>query len=570
MASDPASTQPEPPARVSPAERRFVLIFGALVMLATSLPYLLGYALQGSDFRFTGFVFGVEDGNSYIAKMLSGWAGAYLFKSPYSVYPQCGLLFYLPYLLLGKLAAPPALHEQLVALYHLFRIVAGMLSILATYDFLAVFVRTVFYRRIGLALAVLGGGLGWVLVVSGHAEWLGSPPLDFISPESFGFLGIYGVAHLPLGRALLLWALTAYLKLSRRVLAQNLQTRITDCSIWRLTVKLGALWLASGFFNPLCLLIGGLVIAVHLGGLLVKSRIRPAVVQALQPAAWRRLALCVLAAAALPGLLLAYNLAIALIDPYASQWNAQNRILSPHPAHYLFAYGLLIPYCWVGGRRLLREDFSTGWFLVGWLLAVPLLVTLPIDLQRRLTEGAWVAACALGIAAFEPPALRRSAEKPAWLDWRLALLLLAFPTTLFLLAGGVMSVLKPGPPRFITADQEGAFTYLQQTAPPGAVVLGAYATANPLPAWAPVRVLAGHGPESLHKTELLPRIQAFFEASTPAEQRAGLIDEFGIAYVVWGPAERALGGWQPAQAGYLEPIADFGDIALFRVMPTSP
>ncbi|MCZ7553267.1 MAG: hypothetical protein M5U05_11900 [Anaerolineales bacterium] len=570
MASDPASTQPEPPARVSPAERRFVLIFGALVMLATSLPYLLGYALQGSDFRFTGFVFGVEDGNSYIAKMLSGWAGAYLFKSPYSVYPQCGLLFLFA-LFAARQAGCPARPARttrgaLSSFSHCCRdaLDPGDLRFSGGFrpdGFLPP-------HRTG------AGGSGWRFRLGFGRQrargmaWL--TPAGFYFPESFGFLGIYGVAHLPLGRALLLWALTAYLKLSRRVLAQNLQTRITDCSIWRLTVKLGALWLASGFFNPLCLLIGGLVIAVHLGGLLVKSRIRPAVVQALQPAAWRRLALCVLAAAALPGLLLAYNLAIALIDPYASQWNAQNRILSPHPAHYLFAYGLLIPYCWVGGRRLLREDFSTGWFLVGWLLAVPLLVTLPIDLQRRLTEGAWVAACALGIAAFEPPALRRSAEKPAWLDWRLALLLLAFPTTLFLLAGGVMSVLKPGPPRFITADQEGAFTYLQQTAPPGAVVLGAYATANPLPAWAPVRVLAGHGPESLHKTELLPRIQAFFEASTPAEQRAGLIDEFGIAYVVWGPAERALGGWQPAQAGYLEPIADFGDIALFRVMPTSP
>jgi hypothetical protein len=51
--------------------RSWVLWLRALVMLATTLPYLLGYAVQGQDWRFTGFVFGVEDGNSYIAKM---WA----------------------------------------------------------------------------------------------------------------------------------------------------------------------------------------------------------------------------------------------------------------------------------------------------------------------------------------------------------------------------------------------------------------------------------------------------------------------------------------------------------------
>lgn len=570
MESDPAPVQPESPARVSPAERRFVLIFGAVVMLAVTLPYLLGYALQGQGFRFTGFVFGVEDGNSYIAKMLSGWAGAYLFRSPYNVYSQRGLLFYLPYLLLGKLAAPPALHEQLVALYHLFRIAAGMLSILAVYDFLAYFIRAVLFRRIGLALAVLGGGLGWILVASGRAEWLGSPPLDFISPESFGFLGIYGVAHLPLGRALLLWAFVAYLELSRRVLKQDPKSQTRDNSVWRQVFKLGAFWLASGFFNPLCLLIGGVVIAIHLGGLLVWRGIRPAAVRGIPTAAWRRLAVGVIAAGALPGLLLAYNLLIARIDPYASQWNAQNRILSPHPLHYLVAYGLLIPYAWVGGRRLLREDFSKGWFLVGWVLAIPVLVTLPVNLQRRLTEGAWIAVCTLGMAALEKPAFSSSAQESPRLGWRPFPLLLAFPTALFLLAGGVMSVLKPGPPLFITADQERVFIYLQQNAPPGAVALSAYETANPLTAWAPVHVLVGHGPESINKAELLPRIQSFFEISTPSEERARLIDEFKIDYVIWGPAEMALGGWQPAEADYLEAAADSGEITLFRVVSPLP
>lgn len=560
MAVEARSARPGLRGQVTRPERRFVLAFGALVMLATTLPYLLGYAVQGTDFRFTGFVFGVEDGNSYIAKMLSGWAGAWLFRSPYTASPQRGLLFYLPYLLLGKLAAPPGLHEQLVALYHLFRVAAGMLSILATYDFLAYFVQDVRLRRTGLALVTLGGGLGWALVAAGRVEWLGSQPLDFISPETFGFLGIFGIAHLPLGRALLLWALLAYLRLYGAVF-ETPDRRPP----WKGAAALSALWLASGVFNPLCLLVAGLVIVIHLGGLLIWGRRRASEFTQPRLAAWRRLALQVVGAGLLPGLLLAYNLAVALADPYASGWTAQNRILSPHPAHYLLAYGLLIPYCWVGGRRLLREDFPGGWFLVGWVLAVPLLVYLPVDLQRRLTEGAWVAIGALGMAALDQPAA--GAARP---DWRLAPLLLAFPSTLFLLAGGLMSAYRPGPPRFIASDQARLFETLQQRAPVGAVTLCAYETANPLPAWAPVRVLAGHGPESLQKTELLLQIQLFFDPAAPDALRRGLIREYGIEYVIWGEAEKALGSWQPGGADFLEPVATSGATTLYRTRSGAP
>ncbi len=139
----PAQQQVQPPQAA--AERRTVLLFALIVMFITTIPYIIGYSAQGDEYRFSGFVFGVEDGNSYIAKMLNGWSGNLLFRSPYTAYPQAGLYFYLPYLLLGKLGSPPALHEQLVALFHLFRIAAGILFICASYDFTARFVE---YRRL--------------------------------------------------------------------------------------------------------------------------------------------------------------------------------------------------------------------------------------------------------------------------------------------------------------------------------------------------------------------------------------------------------------------------------------
>jgi hypothetical protein len=92
----------------------------------------LAFQTQGEAWRFTGFVFAVEDGNSYIAKMLLGANGAWLFRTPYTADPQRGVLAFLPYLLLGKLAAGEGIHEQLVALFHLFRILAIPAAVLAT------------------------------------------------------------------------------------------------------------------------------------------------------------------------------------------------------------------------------------------------------------------------------------------------------------------------------------------------------------------------------------------------------------------------------------------------------
>ena len=95
-------------------KRRGIIVFAVAVMAITMIPYLVGYAQQGEEWRYTGFVIGVEDGNSYIAKMLSGASGNWLFRSPHSAAEQQGVIAYLPYLILGKLASGPAQHDQMV------------------------------------------------------------------------------------------------------------------------------------------------------------------------------------------------------------------------------------------------------------------------------------------------------------------------------------------------------------------------------------------------------------------------------------------------------------------------
>ena len=543
-----------PARKITPGERRWVLGFAALFLLVTSLPYLLGFSAQGQDTVYTGFVFGVEDGNSYIAKMLNGAYGAWKFTSAHSAYPQAGAWIFPLYLWLGKLASPPGLHEQLTAIFHLFRLGAALLALLATYDFLAFFIADIRLRRFGLALAALGSGLGWILVMLGQESWLGSLPLDFYSPEAFGFLGLYGIPHLALARALLLWALLVYLR-AVQASAGGDQSRPAGAAL-----RLGILWLLTGLAQPLTMAVLGAVLIWHLAGLAAWQIALGRRGLAVDWTRWRGLASLVIAAGILPGIFLLYNLWVSYSDPYVRAWTEQNLIHSPHPFHYILAYGLLLPYAVWGGRRLLRADAWCGWLLPGWIILFPLLAYIPLDLQRRLTEGVWVAWITLAMLTIEgladQPTRRRWATLPLWL---------LFPSAVLLLISGVLAVSRPNAPLFRPRDEVRLFEFMQSQAQSGEVVLAAYESGNPMPAWAPVRVLAGHGPESIHLSELKPQVEAFYAAQTAEAQRLDLIRRFEVGYVFWGPAERALGEWDPSQAAYLQPVYESGEYRLFQV-----
>jgi hypothetical protein len=531
--------------------RGWALAFALAAMLVMTIPYLIANQLAPHGWRFSGFLFAVEDGNSYIAKMLSGAAGAWLFRSPYSATPQNGVVAFLPYILLGKLAAPPGLHDQLAAIFHLFRIGAGCLTLLAVYDFTAYFVRDEGLRRFGLLLAAFGGGLGWLLVAAGASNWLGSLPLDFISPETFGFLGLFGFPHLGLARAALFWGLLRF----TRSVEPGADPGARDVLVT------GGWWLAAALFQPLTALVMGAVIAGYLLALGLSGLWLKRHAGAPNWSRWRATLRFAFLSGLIPAPFLLYNAVAFSRDAYLVAWTDQNLILSPPLPHYLLAYGLLLPFAWIGSRNLIARLPYTGWLPVAWVCAVPFLAYAPVNLQRRLVEGAWIALIVLACCSVSDTGRWKISRR-----FFMGASLLLFPSTLFLIFGGLSASVKAASPAFIPADQAAVFEQLGKRAVPGSAVLASYSTANALPAWAPLRVLAGHGPESANLAELQPRVEAFYKTDTSDAERQALLDEFRIAYIFYGPAERALGGWTPENSSHLQLLAEQGEYAVYQVL----
>jgi hypothetical protein len=343
-----------------------------------------------------------------------------------------------------------------------------------------------------------------------------------------------------LARALLLFGLTAYLDA-----VEN------GSGAWRAGVFLALL----AFLQPLTVLVGYAVIGVHL--IAVMSSARKGELRATL-APWLKVIGRILIVS---GPLVVYFAFSFLFDPFLRTWTEQNRILSPHPVHYLMAYGALLPLAFLGGRNLLRTGSEHVLLPIAWVLLIPALAYAPHNLQRRLPEGAWVAMVTLSAAALG-----------AWLSRPLgrrilagSLLALSLVSAVVLVGGGGMLALAPRQPAFLPVDQARVFERLGERAEVGEIVLASYVTSNALPAWAPLRVVAGHGPESADLATILPMVNAFYDESTLDSERLALLDAFDVRYVFSGPEERDLGTWQPGEAGFLREWIDGETYRIFVV-----
>jgi hypothetical protein len=270
-----------------------------------------------------------------------------------------------------------------------------------------------------------------------------------------------------------------------------------------------------------------------------------------------------------PAPFLLYNFISFSIDPFLSEWTRQNIIISPEPTQYLWAYGLILPFAIFGAIQLLRSDAWKGLFLAGWVFALPILAYAPFNLQRRLLEGMWIALVALAMIAFEGMHVKASSEESIWVKksglsrW---VLLLAFPSTVILLFGGLLTSWHPSMPVFRLKDETLAFEYLKQAASRGDVALASFDTSNALPAWAPLRVVIGHGPESVGLADLRTRVEKFYSSAMSDAERKQILQEQKVRYVIWGPLERRLGGWNPGDASYLRKLYEGGEYQIFETV----
>ncbi len=539
--------------------------WSVVITLLALAPYLYGALASGPTHQFSGFTIGLEDGNSYAAKMQEGRAGYWLFYLAYTPEPHRGELFFSYYLLLGKLAG--LLNLPNVVMLHLSKAATIPLSLLASYYFMACFTPHTRVRQIAFLILGFSGGLGWLWLVLGGSAQLGQMPVDLWVPDASFFLAALTFPHLPLAQGLLLLFSVACLDF--------MQTGR----------KLGGLaaagcGLAVSLIHPYTLPIIGTVFGLYLLWQFWQHGTSPifgewdrlkslseqpkkAVPQIGVRYPWRQaIRLLLVTLPSLPYLLYVgwvFQANFAFVA-----WREQSLTYSPVPLHYLLGFGLTLALALLGlwvSRRRSDDNFL---FVRIWILSVPLLLYAPLALQRRFLDGyqaplALLAALGLAWLLEHPPFKYRCG-----LFLALALLLMSL-TNVLLLVGSFVTIDRQPEAVFIPAGEAAAAAWLGQQEGAG-VVLAAYPTGNYLPTVATVRVFVGHGPETVNSDEKRKLVKTFFDSATSDEWRRGLLQKYGVNYLYYGPAERATGAFSPGQAAYLKLVYENEVVKIFKVI----
>jgi len=141
------------------------------------------------------------------------------------------------------------------------------------------------------------------------------------------------------------------------------------------------------------------------------------------------------------------------------------------------------------------------------------------------------------------------------------------PTYIIMFVWHIGSLLTYWPRFYQSAGLVATTDWLERNASYADGVLAAYNTSTIIPARAPVRVTLGHLSETIDVDARKSEVQNFFNAGTSDRWRRELLARLNLNYVWYGPEERALGTYDPAQASYLQEAYSAGDVRLYRVKP---
>jgi hypothetical protein len=377
-------------------------------------------------------------------------------------------------------------------------------------------------------------------------------------PDAFAFLVVFTFPHLCLSQTLLLWIFL-------------LGLLAFESDEWRFSLLASFMGLAVSLIHPYTLPIVGTVLGSYILAT-GKKRGRSVWMQV------KHLAIMTLPSAPY----LVYNLYIFTAWPAFRAWREQSYTLSPHPLHYILGYALVgllavpaIVHLW--GRKNGR-----GSFLVCWVVVTMLVIYFPLKIQRRLIEGFQIPLCilaSLGLARYVLPAVTRSGLTRSLTRFQrytrpklrrfvtTVIILLTIPSNLLLIANSLIQVSYLSPPIFREGMELEAIDWLAAHTQPSDIVLSSYQVGNYIPARAGNRVFLGHGPETIHAEEKKNIVKQFFQAQTSDAYREEILRQYNIAYLFYGPAERALGDFQPATRSYLAEAFVNGRYAVYEVNP---
>lgn len=537
---------------MAPVPRRVWLAI-VLLLVVVFVPYLAGYLNAPPGGAFTGNALYTTrvDYNSHLAKMQLGQRGEWLYHLLFTPEDHPPELIQTFYVALGHLARLTSL--SIVLVYQLARAACTVVMLLAIWQFVVHFLPDDRSRWPAFLLAVVVGGLGWMLYfIAPQFTRQEIAPIEFWLLDAYTFLAALTFPHFSGSVA----ALVAFMLVLDRWL---------HAPYWRAIGLMSILALVLGWLQPFDMLLTGLVTAIA----------------ALWAVRQRRLMithLLMLTPVALVHLLVAgYHFLALTSSPVWEGFNTQNVTLTPPLLYLLFGYFWLLVPAMIGLRRAWQERQLSLLLPVVWIGMTAVLIYVPLQMQRRFLLGVQVplaVVAAVGIGEMRHWWLGRGRSARWWQRLILLALLLAMISHVLLLALTLMEARPTArPDLFLTADELAAYDWLRAQ-PEEMVVFTAFASGGKLVGFTGRRTYLGHWMESLNYQERSAQVEAFFiQGEMTDEERHTLLIDIQADYVWIDPAARRLAGprgipWSPDSGiDFLIPVFESGQVTVYEVLP---
>ncbi len=505
---------------------RWVWGWSLFALILASLPFILGYIFTPTGGHFMGLAFNALDSNSYLAKMEQGARGDWQFRLVYTSEEHSGEYVYLFYILLGKVQGLIGLPNILV--YHVARILFGLLLLLVGYRFICRFFVEKKQRRTAFMLLCFSAGLGWLVILFGLTE-----STDLWVAESLTFFTLLANPHYPCATALLLlaigWTLDGW-----------------EGQSWPAYGKAAASAFVLGFVHPFMIV----PLAGVLGGFVLRQTLQN---RKIDWSIWLGTVFVGIIAVLGPG----YTFIVMNANPFMRAWLGQNQTLSPAPWAYLSGYGLLLiaalPGLWWVERKaktVLNPPQLSRWQLLStWLIINAILLYLPVGLQRRFVEGLHIPIVCLATAGLYFGWKLR----PRWIN---RYVLATTLSTLLLLALQISNLsARPDStslhPLYLYNEELEAMNWLRSNTNWRDTVIASPLLGNYIPTRAGNRVYYGHDLETVNRADKAPLLGRFLRGEMNEAERRDFIQKNNLHYLYFGPEEAALSNNQhdPATQG---------------------
>lgn len=523
---------------------RWVVIWIILVLVISSLPYVVGWLFPPPDKTFSGVLLNVEDANSYLANLRLGADGKWLYSMPASAQANEPVPVFASYIWPGHLARLFGLSIPFI--YHLIRVIFGGFFAWFSYQFIAHMLPDTTEQKFALAILLFTGGIGWffVLVVDQKSSaYSTNLVLDLWFFQAIGFASILGFSHFTLSMGLMAWLLLS----GQAFLSSNK---------WHYALQAIVASLGLALLHPQQL------------GIVVPVLALPPLLNAYRdPRLLFQLALR-LGIMLLPATLLSFLIFIQINrDVYLSSWIEQSITYSPPLWAWFIMYGPMFVLALLGAWIVFRQREVGLYPVLLWFVVTALWLYAPVNFQARFVEGWHVPVAILASLAWYRQVVPRLPDSARLRTYATGLLFVTvlLSQVILLTVSFARLLWKDDRDIYISHDEQGALDWLNENTRFEDVLLASYPNGNRVTGRATIRTLLGQWGLTPFVDDRRRDVDEFFDEDTPAAERIDLLDRFGIDYVYYAEDEQALGEFAPEEADYLELVYDNPSVKIFRV-----